>query len=312
MANVRDAVISDSVTSEKLTLTYRFGDNNLVYVTGATAARPGGINRLIPRGTDPVLDPIGFACARDLAALGFTDPNEPAGYLGDEVTSTEFGWKLLFRDSSVRFNGAVYSVTWDDIQQEFTTTSECGNNPTLNAGEAKSTGVELELTAAVNDNLTLFANLGYIDAQFEETVQLPVPGANPTIEKGDLLADVPELTYTVGFDYTIPSNSGEYFVLGNLNYVDETLEVPGRTDTDLLPQGIDSTNVRPDYTVVDLRVGYISENGWEVTLFADNVTDEEAVYGFNDAIAFNFPDGTDPTVRNRPRTIGVSVQYRFD
>ena len=75
--------------------------------------------------------------------------------------------------------------------------------------------------------------------------------------------------------------------------------------------GIDSTNVRPDYTVVDLRVGYVSPTGWEAAVFADNAFDEEAIYGFNDAIAFAFP-GSDPTVRNRPRTVGVTFQYNFD
>jgi iron complex outermembrane receptor protein len=304
-ANVRDEIISDSDTQEKLSLIYRFGDDNQVYVAGATGSRPGGINRVIPRSDDPD-EPVGFACNQDLIALGVDDPG---AYTGDEVTNTEFGWKFLFRDSTVRFNGAIYNVKWDEIQQVVTTSGTCGNNFTGNIGEANSSGLELELTAAVSDNLTLFANLGYVDAQFEETVLSPDDVV--IVEKGDLLADVPEVTYNIGFDYIIPRDSGEYFILGNLNYVDETLELPGRADDDVSGNGIDSTNVRPDYTVVNLRLGYISESGWEAALFADNVTDEEAIYGFNDAIAFAFP-GSDPTVRNRPRTIGVSFQYNFD
>jgi outer membrane receptor protein involved in Fe transport len=305
-ANVRDAVISDSGTNEKLALTYAFGDDNQVYVSAATGSRPGAINRVIPRSDDPAQN-IGFACNQDLIAYGIDDPG---AYLGDEVTSTEFGWKLLFNDS-VRLNGAVYDVKWEDIQQLIFTSSGCGNNFTGNLGEASSTGVELELTAAVTDNLTLSANLGYIDAQFEETLQSP-DGSVQFVTKGDQLPDVPELSYNVAFDYTIPANSGEFYVLGSVNYVDETLEIPGSADTDVSGPGIDSTNVRPDYTIVDARIGYISESGWEASIFADNLFDEEALYGFNDAIAFNFPDVGDPTVRNRPRTIGVSFQYNFD
>jgi outer membrane receptor protein involved in Fe transport len=137
-------------------------------------------------------------------------------------------------------------------------------------------------------------------------------GSVQFVTKGDQLPDVPELSYNVAFDYTIPANSGEFYVLGSVNYVDETLEIPGSADTDVSGPGIDSTNVRPDYTIVDARIGYISESGWEASIFADNLFDEEALYGFNDAIAFNFPDVGDPTVRNRPRTIGVSFQYNFD
>ena len=303
-ANVRDELLSDSDTNVKLAVTYRFGDGNQVYVSGSNGSRPGGINRVIPRSDDP-LEPIGFACNQDLIALGIDDPG---AYIGDEVTSTEFGWKLMFKDS-VRLNGAVYNVKWDDIQQLVLTSGTCGNNFTGNIGEAKSTGLELELTAAISDNLTLSAGLGYVDAQFEETVLSP--DGVVIVERGDLLVDVPEITFNVAFDYTIPASRGEYYVLGNLNYVDETLEVPGQPDDDLTGNGIDSGNVRSDYTVVDLRAGYISESGWDLSLYVDNATDEEAVYGYNDAIAFAFP-GSDPTVRNRPRTVGVSLLYNFD
>ena len=306
-ANVRDSVISDSNTDEKLSLTYQFGDANQVYASASTGSRPGAINRVIPRSDDPA-QAVGYACNQDLIAYGIDDPG---AYLGDEVTSTEIGWKLLLADSSVRFNGAVYNVKWDDIQQLVFTSAICGNNFTGNLGKASSSGVELEVTASVSDNLTLTANLGYTDAQFDQTLQSP-DGSVEFVTKGDLLPDVPELMYNIGFDYAIPAgNGGEYYVMGNLNHVDETLETPGRKSTDISGSGIDSTNVRPDYTILDLRVGYISDSGWEAALFIDNVTDEEAIYGFNDAIAFNFPDVGDPTVRNRPRTIGISANFNF-
>ncbi len=304
-ANVRDEVLSDSDTSEKLTLTYMFGDDSQVYVSGATGARPGGVNRVIPRSTD-MNEPVGYACNNDLNALGITETGET--YVGDEVTSVEIGLKMTF-NNSVRLNAALYDVTWDNIQQLILTSGDCGNNPTFNIGEASSTGLELELTAAVNENFTITAGLGYVDAQFEETVGSP--SGILIVEKGDLLADVPEITWNLALDYTIPLSSGEIFLLGNVNYVDETLEVPGQPGDDLIPNGIDSGNVRSDYTLLNLRAGYISESGWEVSLYVDNATDEVALYGYNDAIAFAF-GGSDPTVRNRPRTVGLSAMWRFD
>ena len=305
-ANVRDAVISDSDTQNKLTLTYGFGDDNQVYLTRATGTRPGAINRVIPRSTDPG-QPIGFACNNDLIALGIDDPS---GYAGDEVTSIEFGWKMTFNDN-LRLNGAIYDVTWDDVQQLVLTSADCGNNFTANLGEAVSTGLELELTAAVSDNLTFTFGLGLVDAQFNETVLSPDPGAAALVNKGDKLTDVPATTFNVGFDYTIPASSGEYYVLGNWNFVDDTLEVVGRRSDDVSGPGIDSGNERPKYSIVDLRAGYISESGWEVSLFADNLFDETAIYGYNDAIAFAFSPA-DPTVRNKPRTVGVSALWRFE
>jgi outer membrane receptor protein involved in Fe transport len=305
-ANVRDEVLSDDETHEKIALTYNFGDDNQVYISGADGTRPGGINRVIPRSTDPD-EPIGFACNQDILALQI-DP--PSAYIGDEVTNVEFGWKLTFNDT-VRLNGALYDVTWDNIQQVITTSGVCGNNYTANVGEASSTGLELELTSVLNENTTLSAGLGYIDAQFEETIQ-STDGGVTIVSAGDKLADVPELTLNLSLDHTFPaSRGGEYYFLGSVNYVDETQELPGLPGDDLTPNGIDSGNTRPSYTILNLRAGYVSDNGWEAAVFIDNATDETAIYGYNDAIAFAFA-GSDPTVRNRPRTIGVSVLWRFD
>lgn len=304
-ANVRDAVISDGDTNYKVVLTYQFSDDSQVYLSNSTGSRPGAINRVIPRSTDEINEPIGFACNNDLIALGVDDPS---GYLGDEVTSTELGLKMNISDS-VRFNGSVYDVKWDNIQQLVLTSAACGNNFTGNLGEAVSSGVELELTAAIGDNFMLNAGIGYVDAQFNKTELSPDDVI--IVEKGDLLADVPELTWNLGLEYTIPASRGEYYLLGNVNYVDQTLEVVGRADDDVSGSGIDSGNVRSDYTILNLRAGYINESGWEVSIYVDNATDEEAIYGYNDAIAFAFSPG-DPTVRNRPRTAGVSALWRFD
>ncbi len=303
-ASVRDATISATDENYKLALTYMFGDDNQAYVSTSTGSRPGAINRVIPRSEDPA-EPIGFACNNDLNALGVDDPS---GYKGDEVTSTELGLKMTFNDS-LRVNAAVYDVTWDDVQQLVLTSAECGNNFTANLGKASSTGLELELTAALGDNATMFFNIGYVDAQFEETIQ--AAGNNIIVAKGDSLADVPRWTYNVSVDYGIPASGGEYYLFGNVNYVGSTLEVPGRDNSDVTRFGIDSGNVRAEYTVLDLRAGYVSESGWEASIYVDNVTNTTAVYGYNDAIAFAFnPD--DPTVRNRPRTAGVSAIWRFE
>lgn len=299
-ANVRDEKLSDDELNSKLTLTYSLNDDTQVYGTISDGTRPGGVNRVIPRSTDPINEPVGFACNNDLIALGVSDPGV---YEGDKVKNTELGVKSLIGDN-IRLNGAVYRVKWQDIQQLVNTSAVCGNNFTANIGEAESTGVELDFTASITANLTISAGLGYIDAEFKDDV----PSAG--IEAGDHLADVPELTYNLSVDYIMPADDGEYFVVGTYNYVDETLEIPGQANDDVSGNGIDSGNVRPDYGLLNLRAGYTSSEGWEAVVFVDNVTDEEAIYGYNDAIAFTFAV-TDPTVRNRPRTVGASISYSF-
>ena len=249
------------------------------YATLSNGSRPGGGNRAVPRSTNPA-NTTAFACDQDLNDLGIS--GSPDSYGGDEVVNTEFGWKTMVNEN-IRFNGAVYLMKWDDIQQVVSTSGACGFNFTTNIGKAESRGMELEIDAAVNENLTANFSLGYTEAEFQDDV--PEAG----VESGDLLADVPEWTYNLTLDYVIPVDNGEYFAVFNYNYVDETLELSGSANDDISANGIISGNSKPDYEIVNLRVGFTSDDQWEVILFVDNATDEEAIYSYSDALAFNIP-----------------------
>ena len=60
---------------------------------------------------------------------------------------------------------------------------------------------------------------------------------------------------------------------------------------------------RDSWSALNLRAGVLNEN-WDVTLFADNVTDERANLADNRSIAAEMP-GRPRIVTNRPRTIGL-------
>lgn len=299
-ANALDVNASDDESNYRVTLSWDYTDDSQAYISMSDATRPGGGNRSIPRSTDAT-NALAFACDQDLKALGIS--GNPTSYAGDSVENFELGFKTEPTDS-LRVNASVYRIEWTDIQQRVSTSGACGFNFTANVGEAVSTGMELELTAAINENLTINAGFGYTEAEFSETVE------QAGIKDGDLLPDVPELTWSVSADWKQPMGNGELFVFGSISYVDDSLEIPGSSRTDVQGLDIDSGNVKPEYTLVDVRVGYSSSGKWEAAIFIDNLTDEEAIYTYNDAIVFNLP-GYDRTVRNRPRTVGVSASYSF-
>lgn len=299
-ANVLVVNLDDEETNGKITATFHVLEDSQLYATVATGSRPGGGNRTVPRSTNPV-DTVGFACNNDLNALGIS--SNPDTYDGDSVLSKEIGWKAVLNDR-VRFNVAVYQMDWKDIQQTVTTSSTCGVNFTANLGEAETEGIELEISTALTDTITLNAGFGYTKAELTES--FPTLG----IRSGDKLADVPEFTFSADIDYVIPASKGEYFVVASYQYVDETLEVPGQANSDVSALGITSGNVKPDYSIVNLRGGYNSEADWEAVLFVNNITDEEAIYSYTDALAFRVPQ-YDRTVRNQPRTVGLNVTYSF-
>jgi len=185
-----------------------------------------------------------------------------------------------------------------------TTRGECGVNFTTNIGDAESKGVEVEMLAAITDRLTVGLSGAYTDATFKDDV--PEAG----VRSGDRLADVPEWTFNVNLDYVVPVTTGEFFGIANFNFVDDTLELAGRLGDDISGNGIISGNRKPDYGILDLRLGFSSEDNWEWLVYVDNATDEEAIYSFSDALAFNLED-FDRTVRNRPRSFGTSFTYNF-
>ena len=233
--------------------------------------------------------------------MGIT--GNPTSYGGDSVENLELGLKMEPTDS-LRINAAIYKIDWTDIQQRISTSGACGFNFTGNIGKAVSTGIEAEVVAALSDTLTLSGGFGYTKSEFSESV------AVAGVTDGDLLPDVPEFTANVSVDWATSWRSGEVFVLGSINYVDESLELPGSASTDVSGQLSDSGNVKPSFTLVNLRVGYIGDSNWSASVFIDNLTDEVALFSYNDAIAVNVP-GFDRTARNRPRTIGISASFDF-
>lgn len=295
----------DDSFNYRITLAWDYSETGQLYFTSSDATRPGGGNRSVPRSTvNSPATATPFACNNDLNALGIE--GSPDSFDGDEVQNFELGWKADLSDS-VRINAAAYRINWDDIQQVVNTSQACGINFTANLGEAESTGLEVELTAALSDNFKLTAGLGLTNAEFSETISL---GGTNLVTDGAALPDVPETTFSISGDYTFPMEKGDFFLLSSLSYVDETLEIAGDENTDVSGNGIVQGNVRPSYTLLDLRLGYASHDNWEAALFIDNATNEEAFFSYSDVLAL--PTGTfDRTVRNRPRTIGVSFSYDF-
>ncbi len=66
---------------------------------------------------------------------------------------------------------------------------------------------------------------------------------------------------------------------------------------------------RDSWQALNLRAG-VQNDTWDITAFADNLTDERANLADNRSIAAEMP-GRPRIVTNRPRTIGVEARYRF-
>lgn len=251
-----------------------------VYASAAKGFRIGGVNGQI----SPTL------CGDEIADLNL-NPNALRTYDSDDLWSYEVGMKSNLADNRVTINASAFMIDWRDTLQNIRLA--CGFQFSTNVGDAESKGVEVEINAAPIEGLYLSLGVGYTDTEVESSRGFP------GFANGDEISGVPDLTANASVQYIFP-------VMENWN---------GRVRLDANHYGESTSqnnNVireRDSWNAVNLRAGVSNEN-WDLTLFAENMTDERANLGDNRSIAAEMP-GRSRIVTNRPRTIGVEARYHF-
>ncbi|WP_289032133.1 TonB-dependent receptor [uncultured Paraglaciecola sp.] len=267
-------------TITKLTLGYQHDKNTLIYATMSEGYRAGGFNRLSG-------DAIN---SNNLPE--FEDFSVPATYESDEVTNFELGWKTRLLDGDLTFNGAVYKIFWDNIQVAILDTVNILQLTfTDNVADAEILGIEMDVAWSATDNLTLFAA---VSNNHSEVTKL-VSGLDFTFApEGSQLALSPELNYSIRgrYDWTVDS-------------VDAYGQVTMQYTDDSYSSMYTATREKQDnYTLVNASLGAQFDE-WGVELYIDNLTDELAEKYINTI------DDIRRITTNRPRTIGLRVNYKY-
>jgi len=271
----------------KANLEYSLDDDKLIYVTWSEGFRAGGVNR-----------------ARV--------PDIPT-YEPDFVTNYEFGWKLLLGDGSVRFNGAIYRLDWDNFQFGFLDFAVSNLTIVQNVGNSSTTGVEWDLTWAANENNTLTFGGSYNKAELEtdfwRTDADRIAGLPANAPAGTPMPYVPELqlsgTWRTNFEIgSMPTffQMAAAYTGDRWNDLD-TLNVPARQNMDA-------------YTLVNLSGG-IERDTWSAIFYVNNLFDERAVIdiedpGYGNQLVLQRPPGHKwTTVTNRPLSFSIRYSYRY-
>jgi len=274
-----DASTSESDINPKISLDYTVNDDIMIYTSAAKGYRNGGVSAAIPE-----------FCGPDVAS-----PGKP--FDSDSLWSYEIGTKTSWMGNTLQLNGAVFFIQWDDIQQgkQF----GCGFGAVVNAGQAESTGFELELTALPAEGLELALGIGYADAEVTEG-EVGVVAA-----KGDRLLQVPELTAKASILYSFPVSFAEsaYFH-ADWSYTGDSLtQFPGD------PFYTKASAERESYQLLNARLG-MQKGDWEASVFVTNLLDENANLSEVFSLAAEIP-GLERYATNRPRTIGIQARLNF-
>jgi iron complex outermembrane receptor protein len=284
---------SGNAVLPKLNLAYEPTRDLTVYGTIAKGSRPGGFNLPIPLPTAAVLvaNPSAYNCnAPGQAVTVSSQPN----YTPDSVLSFEVGEKAKFADRRFTVNADVYYIKWTDIQQVLSLT--CGYPYNTNAGNARSFGPELEVSALVTPGLTLDFSGTY------NTAEINHPSGNAIasgITPGTRVLSVPLYTAVAGVNYQAAISD----TLNGLLSVSSSLVGPVR-DQAAYPQ------ILPRYNLVDARAG-LSRGPWSASLFGTNLTNRIAELTINNTVFAWQTYAITRVSTNQPRTIGVDFQYKF-
>ena len=250
------------------TAKYRFTDDVMIYATVSEGFRSGGFN-----------DTTG-----DLSGIAF-DPETLWNY--------EAGLKSTLFEDRLRLNASVFSMKWKDIQVQADdpATVNLYDPRILNAGEAHSNGVELEMVAAVTPDFTIDGSFAYFDDEFDEG----------NMAGNDLGA--PEYTFSLNGTYVYALTPdldltfrGEYYRQGD-QYVNMD-----QTRPENLQEGYELLNARIVLTP--------SDRDWEVAIWGKNLTDETYNVRTFDLLANPFV-GQLFNILGAPKTYGVSVKKSF-
>ncbi|QUD90546.1 TonB-dependent receptor [Phenylobacterium montanum] len=280
--------------SGKIALAYQATPDDLLYGSVSRGYRIGGANQPIPLASTS--NPAGCAL-----------PSEPGPFNSDSVWSYEVGAKGRALDRKLQFDASAFYIDWQNIQQ-IVAISSCAFDFIANTGSAVSQGFDLSLRYAPDDHWNFAFSAAYTDAHITRTATFD--GA-VIVEKGDTVGVLPtvnspwDINGSVEYRFDFTGRRDGYVRVEDIYHSRNPGPYSSYNPQNLLYDTAIPAN--PATNELRVRAGG-TYRGVDLSLFANNVLDAHpALYRYHD-----LPGSTLFTnVTLRPRTIGVSVAYRY-
>ncbi|HEY2416548.1 MAG TPA: TonB-dependent receptor [Steroidobacteraceae bacterium] len=291
--NVDSRATGDGST-HRLTLSYRFDAERMVYATSSTGFRPGGIN--LVRTQSP--------------------------YAPDYLTNFEIGWKTEWLERRLRVDGAIFLERWKDAQLSLP-----GDDTIMaisNVGRARILGIESEFMWRASERLTLSSSLTALDAK---TTTVVCTFASPSQTCSEpLLIHNPDGSIAVAIPNSIQAPSGARLPYsprfkGNLiaryqfGFGPFQAHVQGAVvaQSNVLPSlstAFDQlAGKQPGYASFDFAAG-LKRDRWQTELFVQNAFDRRGQVGrYTECFPTTCP--LVYVVPIAPRLIGLTLSERF-
>jgi iron complex outermembrane receptor protein len=257
---------TDEITG-KIVYEYDLSDSAMTYISYSEGFKPGGSN----------------------LTFGFENDNAPAmvfpTFESETVSSLEAGLKTDLMDGRARANIAVFSYDYENLQFQ-ATDPDPYRGGVANIPQSEMSGVEIEIDALINDNLTLDLNLSKLDTEVtsdyevldnvdayayffgEEDIRY---GLRENV-RGNMLAKSPESSADLNLIYETGLASG--------NDLKAVLQIIKRGDFMQRVSNNPIVDAIDSYTVINLSVGIEYPETYPVSkvdLILLNASDKDGV-----------------------------------
>jgi outer membrane receptor protein involved in Fe transport len=255
----------------RVALDHHFNDTTMAYISENRGYRSGGFSAQSP--TAPAFNP-------------------------EYLDAYEIGVKSDIMPT-IRLNGEAFYYDYRSIQVN---TYVNGASVIYNGARAKNYGVDLDLTAALYDGLTLKGGLEYIHDRFSQfpNAVVAIPQPNGTVHIGEGSATGNRLPFTPDLSVVVGLNYKHRFVTGPVS-----VNVNELYSTEFYAQP-DNVLRQPAYHMVNASIQWSdTTERFAVTLWGDNLANY-AVVNFLTASTTG-----DSVSYQAPRTYGIRLGVKF-
>lgn len=271
--------------THKANLTWQITPSKMVYATYSTGFRPGGGNRIAP--------------------------DNP--YKADTLDNYEVGFKTTW-NRNFRFNGALYNEKWKGIQYGVVPFGFQGAGVTVNAGNARVYGVELDADWRIG-SVTFSGSGAYNDAKLStnfcnldpvlRVVQLTTctTPAQIAAVKGTRLPRQPKLKLQGSARYERAIDDYHAFLQGVLLY-----QSSSTSNLDTYKNGLLGNT--PGFASVDFSLGARHGNA-TLEFFIQNAFDRRGQLSKNTFCSIEYCASSSRTFPIKPQFFGVRLGQRF-
>jgi iron complex outermembrane recepter protein len=293
-------------------LSWKVTEDALLYYTWSQGYRAGGFNRAPFTATDN--SPLS---ANGEPSQAQADKHggwvSPLAFAPDSLTNNELGWKTMWMDRRVQWNGAIYQENWNHAQIDGGASGITTLGVVLNGGNYRVRGVETSGGTRVTTGLAIEAGAAWNHSELvkQETLlwqdgtpidfsALHIP--HPDGALGSPLPGAPAFQGNIRARYEFEING--YAPFAQIDAVHQSRSIASTNQLALDLQGNSTAYDLPPFTTYDGALG-VAKDRWLVQVYGENLTDTRA------QLYANYTQWYKAITVSRPRTIGLRFSYKF-